>query len=433
MSSKYDKKWDARFKELVNYRSEHGDCNVPVEGDKLGSWVRNQRKAYIANSLAQDRIDRLNSIGFKWRLKQASLTTVPWGTRFDELVQYKTSHGDCNVPQSQGQLGRWVSNQRTAYKANSLAQDRVDRLNGIGFAWTLPRGPSKKREAPSEQVQSSVRNESLSLLGTNVESVYVAAGTSGVESNRSEGEGRAPGPELSKTSPTTAEPPASATREEAEGSVGQRQNNLDFSPGTITDQVIAELFSGGTNPDGNARVRRADGDRCDDATTKPAHVGGNDAVLPTATRPPASATRKLVAVAGYGPPAAPVAREPAHRAPWSPVRMRKETAAKEEKGAPLIAKSMAPSEVVALTMKEGSVGRRRNNEDKQWDARFKELLDYRSEHGDCNVPVNGDKLGTWIRTQRASYKADSLAQDRVDRLNSIGFHWTLIERRPTVP
>ena len=101
--------WETRFNELVQYEAKHGDCNVPKKQGTLGTWVRSQRAAYKAGSLAQDRIDRLSSIDFKWALKEAD---VPWETRFNELVQYKEKHGDCNVPQRQGQLGTWVDKQR---------------------------------------------------------------------------------------------------------------------------------------------------------------------------------------------------------------------------------------------------------------------------------------------------------------------------------
>ena len=135
--NKLDEQWNARFKELLEYRSEHGDCNVPTGQGKLGTWVGNQRTAYLNDSrgsLAQDRVDRLDSIGFKWSLKGKE---TPWETRFDELVQYKAKHGDCNVLQSQGQLGSWVHQQRAVYMAGSLLQDRIDRLTSIGFKWSL--------------------------------------------------------------------------------------------------------------------------------------------------------------------------------------------------------------------------------------------------------------------------------------------------------
>ena len=98
--------------------------------------------------LEQDRIDRLSSVDLKWALTEAA-PTVPWETRFKELVQYKARHGDCSVPQSHGQLGRWVDTQRRQYKKDKLSQNRVDRLDSIGFDWTPPIGGSRKRKAPN--------------------------------------------------------------------------------------------------------------------------------------------------------------------------------------------------------------------------------------------------------------------------------------------
>lgn len=122
----------------------------------------------MANSLAQDRIDQLNGIDFKWAMKEAvpTVPTVPWETRFNELVQqYKTKHGDINVPRSQGKLGNWVSRQRVAYNANSLAQNRIDRLSSIGFVWAMNAtkggtGPKVPLSVPSNN--SSHNNGSVS-------------------------------------------------------------------------------------------------------------------------------------------------------------------------------------------------------------------------------------------------------------------------------
>ena len=74
---------------------------------------------------------------------------MPWETRYNELVRYKTDHGDCNIPVKQGQLGTWVDKQRQQYKKGKLSQDRIYRLSGIGFDWTRPRGGSRKRKAPN--------------------------------------------------------------------------------------------------------------------------------------------------------------------------------------------------------------------------------------------------------------------------------------------
>ena len=148
--NKGDEQWDSRFNEVVQYKAKHGDCNVTFSQANLGKWVSRQRAAYNANSLAQDRIDRLSSIGFKWAMKEA-VQAVPWETRFNELVQYKTKSGHCNVPKSQGKLGTWASKQRIAYKANSLVQDRIDRLNNIGFKWAMT-GPAVPWETRFNQL-----------------------------------------------------------------------------------------------------------------------------------------------------------------------------------------------------------------------------------------------------------------------------------------
>ncbi|EJK54850.1 hypothetical protein THAOC_25487 [Thalassiosira oceanica] len=94
----------------------------------------------------QDRINRLSGIGFKWTVKGSPRL---WDTRFDELVGYKAKHGDCDVPQTQGKLGKWVlvlSNQRTNYKNKCwgrMTRERVEMLKGIGFNFS-PRSSRKK-------------------------------------------------------------------------------------------------------------------------------------------------------------------------------------------------------------------------------------------------------------------------------------------------
>ena len=134
--------WETRVNELIKYKAKHGDCDVPVRQGKLGMWVSNQRQCYMADSLSQDRIDRLSGIGFKWALKVKG-PEVPWETRFDQLVQYKANHGDCNIPTTQGQLGTWVSTQRANYRKGKLSQDRITCLDGIDFDWPRPRGSSR--------------------------------------------------------------------------------------------------------------------------------------------------------------------------------------------------------------------------------------------------------------------------------------------------
>jgi|Transcript_28181 fatty-acid desaturase len=67
--------WDDRFNELVAFQEEYGHLNVPQKDGPLGWWVSTQRRHYRfvqeekTSLLWPDRIDRMNQIGFQWRLK----------------------------------------------------------------------------------------------------------------------------------------------------------------------------------------------------------------------------------------------------------------------------------------------------------------------------------------------------------------------------
>lgn len=61
--------WDKRFEELKHYKEKYGDVNVPTRykhNPTLAVWVRTQRSMRRRGILAPERIEKLNSIGFKW-------------------------------------------------------------------------------------------------------------------------------------------------------------------------------------------------------------------------------------------------------------------------------------------------------------------------------------------------------------------------------
>jgi hypothetical protein len=65
--------WDARFELLTAYHAAHGDCAVPqrfaaADGFKLGQWVDKQRRAYKAGKLTPEHVERLEAVGFEWRV-----------------------------------------------------------------------------------------------------------------------------------------------------------------------------------------------------------------------------------------------------------------------------------------------------------------------------------------------------------------------------
>ena len=95
------------------------------------------------SKLSQGMIERLEEIGFQWK-------GVDYNEAFEkhcrELMAFKDEFGHCNVRQkfaNNPPLGRWCCHMRVAYnkiqkgkKVNyNLSQDRIERLEEIGFEW----------------------------------------------------------------------------------------------------------------------------------------------------------------------------------------------------------------------------------------------------------------------------------------------------------
>jgi hypothetical protein len=135
--------WEEMFVELIEYKKNHGDCNVPqhwAENKQLGMWVANQRKNYRIGKLSEDRIKRLEDMGFVWKRISYIPSKLSWEENFEALKEYKKNHRDCNVPPrwaENKQLGRWVGTQRGNYRKGELSNDRIKRLEDIGFVWDV--------------------------------------------------------------------------------------------------------------------------------------------------------------------------------------------------------------------------------------------------------------------------------------------------------
>lgn len=89
----------------------------------------------------------------------------------------------------------------------------------------------------------------------------------------------------------------------------------------------------------------------------------------------------------------------------------------------------------------GRNDRRRRRDEERWMAQFEKLKEYNRVHGDCNVPrqwKHDPSLGSWVHNQRKRYhEGRSMAgvvmfPDRVEKLEELGFKWTIHKRHQKV-
>lgn len=101
-SGRPHKTWEEHFQELKEFHRENGHTRVPRRTYKknpfLGEWVHYQRRNYEKKSpflLQSDKMKKLQEIGFEFQLPEKRKS---WDERFEQLVQFRETHGHCNVP-----------------------------------------------------------------------------------------------------------------------------------------------------------------------------------------------------------------------------------------------------------------------------------------------------------------------------------------------
>jgi len=139
-----DKTFEKRCRELIAFKEEFGHYHVPCKyagNPSLGHWCSVMRSAYKKNqkrmkandNRSQGRIERLEEIGFQWKVNAS------FEKRCRELIACKEEFGHCLVPcryAANSSLGKWSSTMRNAYNKihkgmktkSNLSPDKIERL-----------------------------------------------------------------------------------------------------------------------------------------------------------------------------------------------------------------------------------------------------------------------------------------------------------------
>jgi len=161
-------KWDLMFLQLRQYRIARGHCKIcRAKYHHLTRWCERQR--YEIDNHTANQVDKLDSLGFFWGKKSHRPPPVSWDDMFQQLLDYKESTGNCNVPVENANLiplVRWMAYQRFEYEcynlnkhSSLLTENQILKLEDIGMNWNGPKLPSERAVMYDETSLEAMNDE----------------------------------------------------------------------------------------------------------------------------------------------------------------------------------------------------------------------------------------------------------------------------------
>lgn len=131
------KTWNDNMKALKHYVKVNGHANVqPKDDEKLYNWVRRLRRDKSRDLLDENIVKELESIGFTW-----SRRDTMWEEKFNKylayIIKYNTVIMEKGCEGYDYEIDRWIGNQRRLYNNGELSEDRIEKLNAVGFVWDV--------------------------------------------------------------------------------------------------------------------------------------------------------------------------------------------------------------------------------------------------------------------------------------------------------
>lgn len=135
LESKIEISWEENYEKLKQYYLENNTCRIyHTHGDSyLYRWSIYQRRARKEGVLSEERIKKLDEIGYEWEYKKRKFDVM-----FDELEEYYKKHGHTRVKESENKsLYGFVIGKRAKYARGELPQHEIEKLNELNFIWNV--------------------------------------------------------------------------------------------------------------------------------------------------------------------------------------------------------------------------------------------------------------------------------------------------------
>jgi superfamily II DNA or RNA helicase len=142
----WDEKWDKTFNDLKEFHRKNkrwptrrrGSTNLGSDHKKeriLGNWYEQQKSLFKKGKLSEDKIKKLESIGFVWDTLNEN-----WNKNFNAIKEFYRVNR--RWPRSSGnkeenKLDNWCKDQKYLFKKGKLSQDKISKLDAFDFRWEL--------------------------------------------------------------------------------------------------------------------------------------------------------------------------------------------------------------------------------------------------------------------------------------------------------
>ena len=163
----HEEKWTHRYRELLEFRKEHGHSAVPhtyPKNPQLARWIKRQRRQHKlrqdgqTSTMTLERLDLLNSVDFIWDSHDLN-----WREKLEALTAFRAEMGHSNVPSNfrDKKLSTWVKCQRRQYKLfwdskpSAMSLERIAALEKVGFEWEIRSTGTKTSKAGSKTTKAA--------------------------------------------------------------------------------------------------------------------------------------------------------------------------------------------------------------------------------------------------------------------------------------
>lgn len=129
-------KWELMFNQFKSFKEESKkewpSPNIKNGQKELYIWCNNQKLLYKNKLMTQERIDKLNSIGFPF----GYIRKDNWNKKYEELKKFLYENPEKIIPSlingNHNPLYNWIEHQKIMYKEGRLSKDKIEKLKSIG-------------------------------------------------------------------------------------------------------------------------------------------------------------------------------------------------------------------------------------------------------------------------------------------------------------